>query len=34
MRIHLVGADLFRADRRTDRCDETDSCFTQLWERV
>jgi len=29
-----VGAELFRADERTDRHDEADSCFSQFCERA
>jgi len=32
MNIRLVGADLFHADRRTDRHDEANSRFLQLYE--
>jgi hypothetical protein len=32
MRIRPVGAELFRADRRTDRRDEANSCFSQFCE--
>jgi hypothetical protein len=30
MKIHLLGAELFHADRRTDKHDNTNSRFTQF----
>jgi len=33
-KIHTVGAELFQADRRTDRHDEDNSRFSQLCERA
>jgi len=32
MKIRLVGAELFHADRRTDRDDETNSHFSKFWK--
>ena len=32
MKILLVGAELFRADRQADRHDEAKSCFSQICE--
>jgi hypothetical protein len=32
MKIRPVGAELFRADRRTDRYDEANSRFSQFCE--
>jgi hypothetical protein len=32
MKIHPVGADLFRADGRRGIHDEADSCFSQFCE--
>jgi len=34
MKIRPVGADLFHADRRTDRHDEANSNFSQFCERT
>jgi hypothetical protein len=34
MKIHLVGAELFHADGRTDRHDEASSRFSQFCERA
>ena len=34
MTIRLVGAELFRADGRTDRHDEANSRLSQFCERV
>jgi len=34
MKIHPVRAELFHANRQTDRHDETNSRFSQLWERA
>ena len=34
MEIRLVGAELFRTDRRTDRHDEANSGFSQFSEGV
>jgi len=31
-KIHPVQADFFLVDRRTDRHDEAQSCFSQFWE--
>jgi len=33
MKIRPVGAELFHADRRTDRHDEADGRFSQFCER-
>jgi hypothetical protein len=30
MKIRRVGAELFNADRQTDKHDEADSCFSQF----
>jgi len=32
MKIRPVGAELFHADRRTDRHDEVNSCSSQFFE--
>jgi hypothetical protein len=32
MKILSVGAELFRADWRTDRHDDANSCFSQFWD--
>jgi len=34
MKIHPVAAELFHADRQTDRHDEANSRFLQFWECV
>jgi len=34
MKIRPVGAELFDADRRTDRRDEANSVFSQFCERA
>ena len=34
MKIRPVGAELFKADRQTDRPDKANSCFPQLCERA
>jgi len=34
MKIHLVEAELFHADGRTDRHDEANSSLSQFWERA
>ena len=34
MKIRLVGAELFHADRRTDKHDEANSRFSQFYEIV
>jgi len=34
MKIHLVGAELFHADRQTDRYDEANSRFSQMRTRL
>jgi len=34
MKIFPVGAELFYADRRTDKCDETNSRFSRFCEGV
>jgi len=34
MKIRQLGAELFHADRQTDRLDETNSRFSQFCERV
>jgi hypothetical protein len=34
MKIRLVGAELFHADRRTDKYDEANSRFSQFYKLV
>ena len=34
MNVRPVGTELFHADRRTDRHDETNSRFSQFYERA
>jgi len=34
VKIYLVGTELFSADRRTDRQDESNSRFSQFFENV
>jgi hypothetical protein len=34
MKIRPVGADMFHADRQTDRRDEANSRFSQFFENV
>jgi hypothetical protein len=34
MKIRQVGTELFHAERRTDGHNETNSCFSQIWERT
>jgi hypothetical protein len=34
MKIRPVGAELFHSDRQTDRHDEANRRFSELWERA
>jgi len=34
MKIRFMGAELFQADRQTDRQDEANSPFSQLFENA